>query len=398
MQSVVKFTVFVGCCLISTIASGQVSECATVVTDADRVALLRQEAAGAYELPLQGLGPATWVPVAFHVVRQSNGTGGLTESRICQAMNDLDIAYANAGIQFVLHNPVDYIDSDFFYFQVNTLAAIDQLRTTNTVLNAINIYFTENLAFEGGGLCGISAFTSSNVQAIAMRNSCTATSTNHSTLPHEVGHYFDLFHTHETAFGNECVDGSNCSSAGDRLCDTPADPQLGSGNVNSSCLYTGGSTDACNNAPYTPPVHNYMSYSLKHCRNLLSLDQETKSLATLVNLRPELMNSSVWTGDCNNNGVRDDCEIALGNAPDTNGNGVPDICDVVPCAADISPVFGGGNGVVNIDDLVAVLNAFGPCPSPPLVCTADITPGGGGNGVVNIDDLVAVLNAFGPCP
>jgi len=52
---------------------------------------------------------------------------------------------------------------------------------------------------------------------------------------------------------------------------------------------------------------------------------------------------------------------------------------------------------VNIDDLVAVLNAFGPCPPIPLPCDADITPPGG-NGLVNIDDLVMVLNGFGACP
>jgi len=75
----------------------------------------------------------------------------------------------------------------------------------------------------------------------------------------------------------------------------------------------------------------------------------------------------------------------------------------VGCVADIAPI-GVGNGVVNIDDLVAVLNNFGPCPQmPPLPCFADIAPPGSpgipaGNGVVNIDDLVAVLNAFGVCP
>ncbi len=69
--------------------------------------------------------------------------------------------------------------------------------------------------------------------------------------------------------------------------------------------------------------------------------------------------------------------------------------NALPCPADITP--SGGNGVVNIDDLVAILNAFGPCPAPPATCNADITPLGG-NGMVNIDDLVAILNAFGPCP
>ncbi len=94
---------------------------------------------------------------------------------------------------------------------------------------------------------------------------------------------------------------------------------------------------------------------------------------------------------------------------DLNSDGVINEQDVLifntilpPCPADCSPDNGDGtfgNGLVNIDDLVAVLNAFGfgggngPC---------DITPDNlnatWGNGVVNIDDLVAVLNAFGACP
>ncbi len=85
--------------------------------------------------------------------------------------------------------------------------------------------------------------------------------------------------------------------------------------------------------------------------------------------------------------------IRIGGKAGQQGGGTLTI-DCTPgslCTADITPP--GGNGVVNIDDLVAVLNAFGPCPG----CTQDITPPGG-NGVVNIDDLVAVLNAFGVCP
>lgn len=32
--------------------------------------------------------------------------------------------------------------------------------------------------------------------------------------------------------------------------------------------------------------------------------------------------------DCNNNGIADFCEIAMGDVPDCNGNGVPDSCDI----------------------------------------------------------------------
>ncbi len=92
--------------------------------------------------------------------------------------------------------------------------------------------------------------------------------------------------------------------------------------------------------------------------------------------------------------------ITAANTP-TNCAGVTGSVDAnpaLPCPADITPVGPPvGNGVVNIDDLVAVLNGFGPCSAPPAPCVADITPDGG-NGVVNIDDLVALLNAFGACP
>jgi len=65
-----------------------------------------------------------------------------------------------------------------------------------------------------------------------------------------------------------------------------------------------------------------------------------------------------------------------------------------PCVADIAPA--GGNNVVNVDDLLAVINAWGSCANP-RDCPADIAPAGG-NDVVNVDDLLAVINAWGACP
>jgi hypothetical protein len=69
-------------------------------------------------------------------------------------------------------------------------------------------------------------------------------------------------------------------------------------------------------------------------------------------------------------------------------------CDLpVACPADIAPPGpGGGNGVVNIDDLLEVINSWGQGNGNP----ADIAPPGGDN-IVNIDDLLAVINAWGPC-
>jgi hypothetical protein len=66
-----------------------------------------------------------------------------------------------------------------------------------------------------------------------------------------------------------------------------------------------------------------------------------------------------------------------------------------PCPADITPP--GGNGAVNVDDLLAVINNWGNCPAPPTSCFGDIEPTGG-NGVINVDDLLGVVNAWGGCP
>jgi len=74
---------------------------------------------------------------------------------------------------------------------------------------------------------------------------------------------------------------------------------------------------------------------------------------------------------------------------------VPDPC-AAPCPWDCIPAP-DGNGVVNIDDLLAVINAFG---EPGGTCDNAPDNGDGtfGNGTVNIDDLLGVINNFGECP
>jgi hypothetical protein len=74
------------------------------------------------------------------------------------------------------------------------------------------------------------------------------------------------------------------------------------------------------------------------------------------------------------------------------GSGGPPVVDmgvfelqVASCHGDVD-----GSGDVDLDDLLAVLAAWGPCPG----CAADLDD----DGVVGLDDLLAVLAAWGPCP
>jgi hypothetical protein len=68
-----------------------------------------------------------------------------------------------------------------------------------------------------------------------------------------------------------------------------------------------------------------------------------------------------------------------------------------PCPANIATGKGSKTSV-NIDDLLAVIAAWGPCPAPPAACPANIVAVGASAGVVDIDDLLAVISAWGPCP
>ncbi|MCZ6766112.1 MAG: T9SS type A sorting domain-containing protein [bacterium] len=203
-------------------------------------------------------------------------------SQYTQAIADANDAYANSGIVFYSLG-VDYIDNDSYFTGV-TGGEYTTLRQQNVVSAAINVYFAPVTP----GLCGLSSFTFSSVQGIIQNNACSGVPNNPSTFPHEIGHYFDLFHTHETAFGSELVNGSNCSTAGDLLCDTPADPRLGTSTVTSNCVYTGTATDT-NSDLYVPDPRQYMSYSRKLCRDVFSPLSETRAVQTLLALRPELL-------------------------------------------------------------------------------------------------------------
>ncbi len=227
------------------------------------------------------------VPVTIHIVRTSAGTGGLSGAQLTQGMTDLNSYFASTGIQFIQSGSTNYIDSDAFY-SIGSDGERNTLRNTYNVANTINLYFVDYVQ----NSCGISSFSFSTVQGIVIDNDCMGVAINPSTFPHEVGHYFDLFHTHETALGAELVNGSNCGISGDIVCDTPADPNI-SGSVSGfpTCGYTGIETDA-NGDNYVPDPTNVMSYSLKTCRTVFSTQQKERMLANLLFVRNNELLSS----------------------------------------------------------------------------------------------------------
>ncbi|MES2763112.1 MAG: zinc-dependent metalloprotease [Bacteroidota bacterium] len=209
----------------------------------------------------------TQIPYQIHLIVKANGTSALTIQQIRNEMDSVNAFYANANMFFFECSAPEIIYDDSLYnYEYITEELI--VLTQNYTPDVINLYFANTVSINGTAVCGYSQFPPS-VDYAVMAFACA---TNGSTLAHEIGHYFGLFHTHGDISQGELVDGSNCMVDGDLICDTPADPILSSSNVNSSCVYTGTTLDG-NFTPYVPDVSNIMSYSRKYCRNKFSPDQ-----------------------------------------------------------------------------------------------------------------------------
>lgn len=234
-----------------------------------------------------------WVPVQFHIVQRNDGSGGLNEIVLSGIIDDLNMDYINANIHFYQHSPVDYIlDSE--YYNTDGDIEINELKSINGVDNVVDIYSVGSLSTESGALCGISSFTWFGIQGIIVANGCF----DRFTVNHEMGHYFNLFHPHEDASGDEFVDGNGCEYRGDGICDTPADPNLSLAGMVNACNYVGNATDP-NGQAYDdcqgyelceyfngPDVGNIMSYAPDGCVNHFTDEQYIKAENILLSERP----------------------------------------------------------------------------------------------------------------
>lgn len=223
---------------------------------------------------------STYIAVRFHVVRKSNGNQGVTLTQLNAVFAKMNAAYQASGIQFYMAGTTPhYIDSDNFYdFEFSEENALTQ---GNDITNAINVYVVGAIGSGSGSVSGYAYYPST--LAISNRVFMTVDAlADGRSLVHELGHYFNLLHTfHNNANPNvslrELVTrsaGANCTTAGDQVCDTPADPYGLPGATTAGCSYTGTATDA-NGAVFVPSLQNTMSY-YSQCGSIFTPQQYTR--------------------------------------------------------------------------------------------------------------------------
>lgn len=120
----------------------------------------------------------------------------------------------------------------------------------------INIYVADEL--HEPTICGfanVGGVANLNLAYVFLKKGCPG------ALTHELGHLFGLLHTFE-GNGVENVNGSNCHTHGDLICDTPADPFVPEDRTTiwtRKCEFVFDGVDA-NGQFYQPQVGNIMSY------------------------------------------------------------------------------------------------------------------------------------------
>ena len=224
------------------------------------------------------------IPVVFHVLHKTDGTGNISDQRILDQVAVLNEDYRaisgslgaqgfDTKIQFSFAGLTRTANDEWFNDNQEThfkqALGWDQNKYLNVYVNSASgflgyAYLPQEYA--GDVLDGVVVL----YESVGGRNNGFDPYGQGRTVVHEVGHYLGLEHTFE---GYGCYEGY---SAGDLINDTPSESEDHYG-----CFQT----YTCE----TPdPIYNYMNYTDDTCMYEFTSEQANRLVCCLVNYRPQL--------------------------------------------------------------------------------------------------------------
>ncbi len=212
--------------------------------------------------------------IFVHVIQDSLGSGGLPISKIESQIDGLNELFAPICARFSVCDVAFYPTYQFQYIWKPD--QVLEMEKRYFVRHVINLFVIDRQAIRPGDYGGFAhhlGISQPEMGSVFVLRDFFET----KNIAHQLGHYFGLLHTW-TGNGEELVDGSNCATAGDLICDTPADPFdpdidgppfLGDGHE--ECLFIYPGVDA-NGEFYRPDTGNIMS-SYQRCYCGFTLQQ-----------------------------------------------------------------------------------------------------------------------------
>lgn len=225
------------------------------------------------------------IPIAFHLLSRDNGVGGLTPDRCLTLLCELNEIFEFTRMRFFLaKDGIQQINHDGIF---NAPYVVENLATMRTIKkDAINVFIVNRVSENN-------ALGSYNQQEDWILIQKSGFSPGNKTLAHEIGHFFALYHTHfgweskpwslsdegkrspvvssDGVTPTEWVNRINCAVAGDKLCDTQADYNMGL-NFPKSCEFQALAFDP-QSVQVNPDETLIMSYFQDSCRFRFSDEQ-----------------------------------------------------------------------------------------------------------------------------
>ena len=232
--------------------------------------------------------------VIAHIVLDSLGEPNITEDQIQESIDSANSAFSPICIGFEICEFKIIPNFQFDDLNLET-TEFDEIQVQHHVANRINMFFISDFEQQMPPyVCGFS-----NLGGITellegglfiLKGDCMESGS--KTVPRELGHFFGLMDTFE---GNreEFVNGSNCATTGDLICDTPSDPFLVGDPISiyidpaEECRFILPLMDP-NGEWYAPDVGNYMNFYPSECACGFTHEQYLRMAETFLN-SPEKM-------------------------------------------------------------------------------------------------------------
>jgi len=292
----------VGFLLLETQVMSQ--SCGTVGTEANRI--YKELTASSR---FAGGPSSNWeyIPIKIFIIRDDVGSPGPYNAGDGDSDNDYyaytedmvyaDLAFSNdvyedGRLKFYIDGSIEYIDNSLYSNEAVAQAYLPgspdaseftiegEICSNYNYDSVLNVYYLPALKGAGGwaSFPGAKRWARDRIFIDARGG--------RSVLSHEIGHYLNLYHTHQGISYDlgitqvEYANSANCGpGVGDEMCSTKGDPVLKcynrAGSIRnvdpSSCNYIGGGEYPAG-VPYDPPVKNVMSYAIC-CQNELTLEQ-----------------------------------------------------------------------------------------------------------------------------
>ena len=272
-------------CLSFSVMRSQSFICGTEVPS--NANALEQKSAVNKTFAYQSISTCLHKTLSIHViiVTDSLNSPGVTPGLINQAVTYMNGFYAPVCLSFQVCS-IDTVYS-YRYNRWNRTTMEAEFKVLYGKENVINLVLVSTILVPGGAVgyapLGILMPPAPRKDIICIEKASITPTCN--VLPHEMGHYFGLYHPFETSLGVELVNESNCATTGDLLCDTPA--AINPSPISGGCTWIGTTRDP-NGDLYTPSMGNIMSYDPAGCTPFFTTGQYNRIIFAYLNFRTYL--------------------------------------------------------------------------------------------------------------